>query len=148
MIKHGVLLGAIYALCGCSTGPCNNVPREHASSEKPVSTATATLEHPAVGLENPNVDSVDGGFINVFKKTGERQCGTQSATPIEDVKKQLLMLKIPVSHFATQSDGLMHMQVCGAPTDKIYVFEIASKYSKKALGAGFRLWTGKLEKGE
>jgi hypothetical protein len=58
---------------------------------------------------------------------------------LEEMQKELK--GIEVFSKTNQNDGLMRIQVCGAPTGDSNVFEIKQEDLEKALKLGFKQWT-------
>lgn len=74
----------------------------------------------------------------VFQYDGSKQCGEAPATPIAEMQKQLG--DIPVYGSENKADGLMHIQMCGAPTGKANVYWIDRSRLSDALAKGFKEW--------
>jgi hypothetical protein len=77
----------------------------------------------------PPAFSLKGGF------------GIGAETPIKNFLKKLEKKKIKVVSSKSQEDGLLHSQVCGAPSGKIHVFEIPKIQLKEATQLGFKPWS-------
>lgn len=138
-----VIMGfAILLLDGCAHNTCNNVPQR----PQPTAEATAKLERPSAPPQVPLVEGTGtvekNGNVQIFHRTGEQQCGMEKPKPMEYFEGLLAKKRIKVIEGHIRSDGLMHMQVCGAPTDQIYVFTIPEKFLKQAEKLGFRQWLG------
>ena len=71
---------------------------------------------------------------------GSRQCEPDSGRPPEDFKKKLVQANIEVLGVSRKSDGLMRIQICGAPTGQHFVFTIPAADVDKALSLGFIRW--------
>lgn len=76
--------------------------------------------------------------VFVYKPDGSLQCGQGSKVTIEDMKKQLGAIKVFSAE--NKSDGMMRIQVCGAPTGMCNVYEIDQKDQEAALKLGFKKW--------
>lgn len=74
--------------------------------------------------------------VFVFKPDGSLQCEQGSGTPLADMAKELDGISIRSQ--VNKSDGRMYMMMCGGPTGKINVYEIAEKDLNKALAKKFR----------
>ena len=61
------------------------------------------------------------------------------AISLDEMKKGLAGIQVFSSK--NQPDGLMHPQVCGAPTGHHNVYEISRADLEKAKKAGFKEWT-------
>lgn len=120
-----ILALAFLSLAACTHGQCNNVPqRDKAAAESAIINSSGKAE--------------DTVTVQVYKETGEKQCGQQAGSHIDKVKEILIKNKITVLDAKTQDDGMMHIQVCGAPTGQIHVFSIPKASAKRALGLGFK----------
>jgi hypothetical protein len=78
------------------------------------------------------------GTIRVYKYDNSRQCGQGKPLDLEEMSKQLKGIKIVSQE--KKNDGMMRIQMCGAPTGIANVYEIEQKNMKKAVKAGFREW--------
>ncbi|MBY0451380.1 MAG: hypothetical protein K2P92_00005, partial [Bdellovibrionaceae bacterium] len=78
------------------------------------------------------------GRVFVYKPDGSLQCGQGSRITPEDMKKELGAIKVFSSE--NKSDGMMRIQVCGAPTGMANVYEIDQKDLEAALKLGFKKW--------
>lgn len=76
--------------------------------------------------------------VFVYKPDGTLQCGQGSRTTVEDMKKELGAIQVFSSE--NKSDGMMRIQVCGAPTGMCNVYEIDQKDLEAALKLGFKKW--------
>lgn len=74
--------------------------------------------------------------INVFKPDGSLQCNAGQSIPAEEMEKQLSGIR--VLSRKRQNDGKMHMQLCGAATGFLNVYEIPETSLTDALGRGFK----------
>ena len=61
--------------------------------------------------------------------------------PLEQMRGTLTKKKVLVYQARTQSDGLMHMTLCGAPSGTVHIFTIPKKDLKAATKLGFKIWT-------
>ncbi len=77
--------------------------------------------------------------IKVYKYDGTLQCGMGKAVPSTEMQKELN--GIMVYSVENKNDGLMRVQVCGAPTGKANIFEIDKASLEKAKSYGFKEWT-------
>lgn len=78
--------------------------------------------------------------VLVGKSDGSRQCENHSGISLEKMAQDLKDIKI--YHQSKQNDGLMRIQVCGAPTGLHNVYEIDEIHLKKAKDVGFEVWKG------
>src|SRR5690606_22862206 len=83
-------------------------------------------------------NKVESGHILVAKSDGSRQCEEKSGISLVEMEKQLKGIK--VYSRSTQSDGLMRIQVCGASTGRLNVYEIDAANLAKAKSLGFKEW--------
>lgn len=77
--------------------------------------------------------------IKVFKYDGSLQCGMGKGTPLEEMQKELV--GIAVQSAENRNDGLMRIQLCGAPTGQANVYEIPKADLEKAQALGFKAWS-------
>ncbi len=77
--------------------------------------------------------------VKVAKPDGSLQCGQGKAVPVKEMQKELK--EITVYSSTNKNDGMMRIQVCGAPTGNYNVYEIDRKDLDAALKAGFKEWT-------
>jgi hypothetical protein len=76
--------------------------------------------------------------VFVYKLDGSLQCGQGSKIGIDSMKKELDGIEVFSSE--NKHDGMMRIQVCGAPTGYANVYEIDQKDLEKALKLGFKKW--------
>lgn len=81
------------------------------------------------------MDKKKTGTVKVFKSDESRQC-QGGGIPIEKMQEELEGINIIDSHPA--NDGKMRIQVCGAATGNINVFEINHEDLEKAQRLGFK----------
>ncbi len=77
--------------------------------------------------------------VKVYKPDGSLQCGQGKKIDLEKMSKELKGIQIFSKE--NKNDGLMRIQVCGAPTGSCNVFQIDQKDSEAALKLGFKVWT-------
>jgi len=77
--------------------------------------------------------------IWVFKKDGSQSCGLMPGDSIEGAKTQLEKAGVKVIEARKQSDGKMHIQMCGADTGQVNQFKIDKKDLTKAIALGYQL---------
>jgi hypothetical protein len=119
----------------CSTGKCRDQKKEKPVS--PVDAQTQVLSNP------PSADMVPTqpgarkeSTAKVFKPDGSKQCGEAPGVELSEMEKQLKGARVISRQKST--DGKMHMQVCGADTGDINLYEIPTADLAKALKAGFK----------
>lgn len=124
MNSKKIILTAALALSACKAGPC---PQQARTGEKPparVESATSSA-------------SSDQTKIRVFKADGSKQCQKSKTTDLKVAEAELKKAGVTILSSAKQPDGMMHPQVCGAPTGMANTFEIAPADFDKAKKAGF-----------
>ena len=77
--------------------------------------------------------------VFVYKADGSQQCGMGEKIDPNTMKKDLG--KIEVFSVQNKHDGMMRIQVCGAPTGNSNVFEINQSDFETAIKLGFKKWT-------
>lgn len=111
-------------LWSCSTGTCNK------------SKTDSTL---ATAGEQKMTQTSKADRIKIYKADGSLQCGQGKKIPLEEMEKELEGIKIYSKE--NKNDGLMRIQMCGAPTGYNNVYEIEKTDLEKALKKGFKEWT-------
>ncbi|MGE3973805.1 MAG: hypothetical protein AB7F59_04685 [Bdellovibrionales bacterium] len=98
---------------------------------------TSTLGQP---IAVPDVESSDknGPTVRIFKYDGSRQCGQGKPQTLEIMARDLKGITILSQE--NKNDGMMRIQMCGAPTGNANIYEIYQKDMKKAFKKGFREW--------
>lgn len=76
--------------------------------------------------------------VFVYKPDGSLQCGQGEKIDIAVMKKDLGAIEVYSAQ--NKHDGMMRIQVCGAPTGYNHVFEINTKDLEAALKLGFKKW--------
>jgi hypothetical protein len=76
--------------------------------------------------------------VFVYKNDGSVQCENGGKIPLDVMKKDLGSIEVFSS--SNKHDGMMRIQVCGAPTGYCNVYEIDEKDLDSALKAGFKKW--------
>ena len=135
------LIGCGLLVVGLLTAGCQNKPCREIQAEK---MAQKNEKNPAAPLSadaKPTVQSAGAGQlkVKVFKPDGTLQCGMGSKISLEAMEKELKGIK--VFSKSNINDGLMRIQVCGAPTGQSNVYEINRSDLEKALKAGFKEWS-------
>lgn len=110
------------SLLSCANHPCHE-PKE------PEGLKASTFVEPPQESQN--------GRVWIVKGDNSKQCGTQG-TSLDAMAKQLK--GIQVFSKEKKSDGLMHIQMCGADTGRLNAYEIKSSDLKTAKDVGFREW--------
>lgn len=117
-MKHVILLMAFFVCAACSTKPCREVNMQ------------GVPENIQATSESKN--------ILVFKYDGSKQCGEGQEITMDAMSRQLRDIKI--LSMSKKHDGMMRIQVCGAPTGHANVYEISEKDLSKARSYGFQPW--------
>lgn len=135
-------------LFGCATGKCVN-QQTAAAAKTAEGTAVATSAVAASGAVTTTPATNTGGSavkpaskldrVRVYKPDGSLQCGQGKATPLAEMQKELKNITVHTSF--NKNDGMMRIQVCGAPTGNSNVYEIDRKDLEAAVKAGFKEWT-------
>ncbi|MCC2678877.1 MAG: hypothetical protein K0R29_1453 [Pseudobdellovibrio sp.] len=76
--------------------------------------------------------------VFVYKLDGSLQCEQGGKVSLDTMKKELDGIEVFSSE--NKHDGMMRIQVCGAPTGFSNVYEIDQKDLEKALKLGFKKW--------
>jgi hypothetical protein len=113
-----ILFASFFFIAACSNKPCREV------------NMTGVPESIQATSSNKN--------ILVYKYDGSKQCGEGKEITLDAMSRQLQDIKI-VS-MSKKHDGMMRIQVCGAPTGHANVYEISDKDLNKAKSYGFQLW--------
>jgi hypothetical protein len=124
-MKPGLILILLWT-AGCAQHHCRRAP------DSPPS--------PVVAPQGEEVATVaTSRKVKVYKYDGSLQCGQGKAADLEAMAKELKGINVFSSK--KQSDGLMHIQVCGSPTGMANVYEILEADQPRAERAGFKKWT-------
>jgi hypothetical protein len=142
-----ILISAALSFMACAHDQCNNLPQRPLASDEggtsPMPSPAATNTTPPAAAAEPIIPP---DSIQIFKATGETQCEGGNATnriPLDKMQSTLSSKKITVFESHTQSDGKMHMQLCGSPAGTVHVFTISKKYLKAAEKLGFKIFISK-----
>lgn len=128
------ILFAGLLMVGCQNKPCREIQAEKMAQKNEKNPV-------ALAADGKSVTPTTAGQlkVKVFKPDGTLQCGMGSKIPLETMEKELKGIK--VFSKTNQNDGLMRIQVCGAPTGQSNVYEISRTDLEKALKAGFKEWS-------
>lgn len=118
MIKNIFIFLILVSCMACSTKPCREV-------------------NMAGVPENIQATSTSKTIL-VYKYDGTKQCGEGQEVTLDAMSRQLRDIKI--TSMSKKHDGMMRIQVCGAPTGHANVFEISDIDIQKAKTYGFQLW--------
>ncbi len=125
-MKYFIVILSLLFVTACSTTNCGNERRFN--SAKTDETTKMTLDKGALNMKK----------IKVAKEDGTLQCSRGKLIPLADMQKDLK--EITVFSSKSQNDGMMRIQVCGAPTGNYNVYEILESDLEKAQSFGFKLW--------
>jgi hypothetical protein len=131
MDKIVPLFFMMFSFSACQNTPCRDL-RTQKSEVSSVVSVNSTLE-------TNEANQPASLKVKIYKADGSLQCNMGKRVPILDMKKQLK--GITIFSQATLNDGLMRIQVCGAPTGESHVFEIAESDLQRAIKLGFKQWT-------
>ncbi len=131
-----VALFAMSLITGCASG--GNCRQQAAAKQSTDSKAPGADPGSATKDMNMATISTPQDRVKVFKYDGSLQCGTGKAISLDEMKNELSKFKIYSSEH--KSDGLMHMQVCGAATGKANVYEVDRKDLADVKKLGFKEW--------
>lgn len=118
-------------LASCQNTPCRDIKNQK-------------IENAAAGASSSTsgINSASGASllkVKVYKADGSLQCNMGKKTSLDEMKKDLKTIKVLSQ--SNQNDGLMRIQVCGAPTGNSNVYEINESDLALALKLGFKQWT-------
>ena len=119
-MKHFLisLVISLFVFSACSTKPCREV------------NMTGVPENIQATNTTKN--------ILVYKYDGTKQCGEGQEITLDAMSRQLRDIKI--ISMSKKHDGMMRIQVCGAPTGHANVYEILDTDASKAKNYGFLPW--------
>lgn len=117
---------------GCASGKCRQKKDEKTFLEH-----VENLPHFKT-KEAQSIKPGDLDVVQIYKEDGTRQCESIRPVPATNLKQQLETNGIKVLKVEHTSDGVMHIQVCGSTTGRIYVFDIQRLHLQKALKLGYR----------
>lgn len=131
MIQLCLISMACLIFTGCQSHPCRDIKNQRIQESAGSSSVAFNSRTPTAGVKTLKV--------KVFKADGSLQCSMGKKISIDEMQKELK--GIEVFSKTNQNDGLMRIQVCGAPTGDSHVFEIKQEDLEKALKLGFKQWT-------
>lgn len=126
--KFIFVCGIVLVMVGCSTGNC----RSHQIAKEQAGPEVQPKENKL--LPDPTVTE----RVRVFKANGSLQCGQGKSIDPATMAKELK--EIQVYKTTVENDGKLRIQMCGAPTGNVNVFEIDKTNLERALGFGFTEW--------
>lgn len=113
-----LLILSLFLIGACSSKPCREVN---------MSGVPASIQEKSSSKN-----------VLVFKYDGTKQCGEGQEISLDAMSRQLKDIKI--ISMSKKHDGMMRIQVCGAPTGHANVYEISDKDLAKAKSYGFQQW--------
>jgi hypothetical protein len=122
------ICGVVLFFVGCTTGNCRSqqIKAEQAGPEM----------QPKENKLLPEPSKVER--VRVFKANGSLQCGQGKSIDPEAMAKDLKDIRVYKS--SMENDGKMRIQVCGAATGNVNVYEIDKTNLEQALSYGFSEW--------
>ncbi len=133
---------------GCVSGHCRQNPK---TPEAPVASTVTTESSGATSTVTPGESAANGSqpapnnptapsnaAVIVYKEDGSLQCAMGKPVKIDDMEKELK--GIPVLGREKKSDGMMRIQLCGAPTGMMNTFKIPANRLSDAQKLGFKKW--------
>ena len=78
--------------------------------------------------------------VFVYKFDGGKQCGLGRVLLLKEMAKEFKGIKIHSSH--KKNDGLLRVQVCGAPTGNANIYEVDKVNLEKVKKLGYKVWSG------
>lgn len=135
-MKSCLALFALMFVSGCVTGHC----REHREEAmKKAQAGQPGAPEGGTGVSTPTPSLKPSDRVRVFKYDGSLQCNMGKAISVQEMQKELG--KIAVHSSVNKPDGLMRIQMCGAPTGNANVYEIDRAQLEAAKKLGFKEWT-------
>lgn len=118
---------------GCQNRPCREI--QHQKEVQKVQGQNENGE----SMAKSSMSQAGTLKVRVYKPDGSLQCEMGKKISLDAMEKQLK--GITVYSKSNRNDGLMRIQVCGAPTGNANVYEISQNDLEKALKKGFKEWT-------
>lgn len=121
--------------------PTNLEPQNEstaASTTGKTKTPTTIAAPPTAAPSDVENGDKNAPTVKIFKYDGSRQCGQGTPQKIDEMAKSLKGIQILSQE--NKNDGMMRIQMCGAPTGNANIYEIYQKDMKKAFKKGFREW--------
>lgn len=126
--KFIFLCGLVSLVFGCTTGNCRShkIKQEQSEGPKPLD-ENRLLPPPSISER-----------VKIYKPDGTLQCAQGKRISAEEMKNELKDIK--VYKFFSKNDGMLRVQMCGAPTGNSNIYEIDRENLKKTLSLGFKEW--------
>lgn len=137
-ILHGLWLSGFVILSSCASKTCAGEVHQ----EKPsfsVAFATQSKDQVEKKMENKIYSPLEK--VYVFKHDGTKQCEPHiKPVPQGQLENELKSAGIKYFEIKHMDGGFMMIQMCGAPTGKIYRIQIAREDLPKATKLGYQQW--------
>jgi hypothetical protein len=149
MFSRSFAFALVVLSLGCVSGHCRQNPKavtappveSTATTESSGATSTAAPGQGSANASQPapnNPTAPAGASIVIYKEDGSLQCAMGKPMKIEDMEKELK--GIPVMGREKKSDGMMRIQMCGAPTGMMNTYKIPANRLSDAQKLGFKKW--------
>lgn len=122
-----VLLMALF-VSACANTNCRTLKEQRGETAAPIQKGTDPMEKTSLADR-----------VRVFKPDGSLQCDRAKPVPVATMQTELKGILVHASF--NQNDGLLRVQMCGAPTGNSNVYEINRSDLEAALKLGFKEWT-------
>lgn len=120
--------GIAIVSANCSTGNCRSQQIKAEQIGPEVSPKENKLLPEPSGVER----------VRVYKANGSLQCAQGKSIDPAVMRKDLKDIHVYKS--STDNDGKLRIQVCGAPTGNVNIFEIDKTNLEQAISYGFTEW--------
>lgn len=117
-MRYIILASVLFLMSACSSKPCRDVNMD--------------------GVPQSIQQKSAAKNVLVYKYDGTKQCGQGQEITLDAMSRQLREIKI--ISMSKKHDGMMRIQVCGAPTGHANVYEISDADVNKAKSYGFLPW--------
>ena len=95
-----------------------------------------------VGPANFALWTFDSVAVSIYKYDGTLQCGLGWEITLDEMEKELRAADIKVISKEKGTDGFMHVDLCGASTGHINIFQIDATGYDKAHKLGYERYLG------
>ena len=132
------LLFVTFAVSSCATKTCAGEVHQEKTSFS-VAFVSQSKKEVEKKMENKIYSTIEK--IYVFKHDGTKQCEPKvPAIPQAQVEKELKSAQVKYFEIQHMDSGFMMIQMCGAPTGKIFRVQIAKEDLPKAIKLGYEPW--------
>ena len=118
----------------CTTGPCRELRDQKAADAQGAGVKPGTAVEGGVMKDDRGGPQVETVFV--FKPDGSLQCGERVGIAVQSMEQELRGIQVFSRN--NRPDGMMRIQVCGAPTGQINVYEIPATSLSEAEKRGFK----------